>query len=580
MSTQPPGPDPNEPEPGATAFVWGIWGLSTLAAVTFVAHFGSNVPVWDDYSIVPQLAGHLPVTPAWLWEQCNEHRIVLPKLILLSADHLGHNDVRAGMFLSVAALSGLAASLIALAAHLPGRQRTADALFPLLLLSLGQAANLIWSHQFLHSLSIALGTAYLIPMVARSAWPGYSTLLAAGIGMALLPLCGGTGLMYVPGLEFWMLGMAVASAYTNHPDRWRRAGLVVLSMLPGLAVTALYFRGFHQGLHPEAPGGVLDALRAALQFLAGGIGLPASVLWPWSGWLTLGLIVLSIAFLTRSWICQPDQRPRVFGLSSFLMSMLAIAGAVGWGRGWAGDMAGFQDRYVTMAIPLWCWFAFVFRVCMPPSVGRLSQYSLFTIVCACVWPNTAGALQHGHEVSTQVKALSSDILAGTPEYQIIKKYTPFLHPSQDELARFLPMMRQGKLGPFAALRQSPPFRSISLPPRPTQISLARWEGNTAHITGVDPQLIYTLSPPRMIAGIRVRYAHKNLQGADARFSLSWKRPAQAAYNDQQRYANWTLPTGEGRETTIWIDDVVEQFRIQPDNQRGEFRIDEITLLVL
>ena len=84
----------------------------------------------------------------------------------------------------------------------------------------------------------------------------------------------------------------------------------------------------------------------------------------------------------------------------------------------------------------------------------------------------------------------------------------------------------------------------------------------------------------MIAGIRVRYAHKNLQGADARFSLSWKRPAQAAYNDQQRYANWMLPTGEGKETTIWIDDVVEQFRIQPDNQRGEFRIDEITLLAL
>jgi hypothetical protein len=84
----------------------------------------------------------------------------------------------------------------------------------------------------------------------------------------------------------------------------------------------------------------------------------------------------------------------------------------------------------------------------------------------------------------------------------------------------------------------------------------------------------------MIAGIRVRYAHKNLQGAHARFNLSWKRTGQAAYGDQQRFANWTLPTGEGRETTIWIDDVVEQFRIQPDNQRGEFRIDEITLLVL
>ena len=40
------------PEPGARAFVWGTWGVLSLAAAAFVAFYGTNVPVWDDYAIV------------------------------------------------------------------------------------------------------------------------------------------------------------------------------------------------------------------------------------------------------------------------------------------------------------------------------------------------------------------------------------------------------------------------------------------------------------------------------------------------------------------------------------------------
>jgi hypothetical protein len=372
--------------------------------------------------------------------------------------------------------------------------------------------------------------------------------------------------------------MSVAVARSNHPDRRRRLASLVAAMLPGLAIAILYFRGFRKGLHPPAPSGVLDALRTALQFLAGGIGQPASALWPWSVWLTLGLIFVSLICLVYSWIRHREERHRVFGLICFLISILTIAGAVGWGRGWAGETAGFQDRYITMAIPIWCWFAIVFRVCTPASIGRLLQNFLFTLACACIWPNTVAGVQHGQEKSAWIKSLVHDISAGMSEYQVVRKYTPRLHPDQDELSRLLPIMRRARLGPFGALRPSPSFRAIPLPVKPADVRLAVWEGTTAHITGVDPQLVYTLSSPRTIAGIRLKYAHKNRQGAPARFQLSWKRPGQVSYNDQQRYANWTLPTGDGHETTIWVDDLVEQFRIQPDNQPGEFRIDGITLL--
>ena len=560
------------------AFVWGAWGLLTLAAIGFVAHYGSNVPIWDDYSIVAELVGHRPITLEWLWEQCNEHRIALPKLILVYLERLAGNDVRAGMYLSVVTLSGLSAALIGLSARLPGGNRPADALFPLLLLNIGQATNFLWSNQFIHALSIALGTAYLLPIVARASWPGPLTIVLAGVGMGLLPLCGGTGLLYVPGLELWLFGAAVAAARTVRPGRWVRVLMVVAAMLPGLTLTALYFRGFRQGLNPESPGGIYDGLRTGLQFLTGGIGIPAAELWPWSGAVTLGLTALALVFLGRAWALLPFERPRVFGLTAFLLVVLALAVGVAWGRGWAGDRAGFQERYITMATPLWCWFAFVFRLYAPAGVGRLLPNALFAALCACAWPNTQSGLQYGRDRAATVKALSTDLSAGMPAYQILKKYTPFLHPDQDEIARFLPILHKARLGPFGSLRDSPPFRTTTLPLKPSQLYLATWEGNTAHVTGVDPQITFTLSRPRPVAGIRIRYAHKNRQGAPARFQLSWKRPGQAGYANTQRYANWNLPTGSGRETTIWIDDVVEQFRIQPDNQRCEYRIDEITVL--
>ena len=392
------------PEAGASAFVWGTWGLSTLALIGFVACYGSNVPRWDDYSIVPQLAGVQPVTLRWLWEQHNEHRIPLPKLIMITASRLAGNDVRAEMYLTVLALSGLSAALIVLRSRSAGGLRSSDAVFPLLLLSVGQAANLLWGHQFHQVISMTLGTAYLVPMVARPSWPGRMTLVLAGLGLALLPLCGGTGLLFVPGLELWLFGMAVATIRSGGEKRWLRVGTLALAMLPGVTVTALYFRGFRKGFSPDAPGGIFDNVRTGLQFLTGGIGTPGAALWPWSGFVTLGLITLSIVFLIRAWFVRPDERPRVFGLTAFLACMLSIAAAVGWGRGWSGRLAGFQDRFITMAIPVWCWFAFVFRLYTPANLGRLALNIVFATLCVCVWPNAQFGLHYGRDSAARNNA--------------------------------------------------------------------------------------------------------------------------------------------------------------------------------
>ena len=397
----------------------------------------------------------------------------------------------------------LAASLIGLAGRIRGGPRASDAAFPLLLLHPGHATNWLWGVQFAFVLPTALGTAYLIPIAGRAGWPGRRQAAAAGLGMALLPLCGATGLVFVPALAAWLLAAAFVEARSGRAGALARAATIAAATAPGMALTAAYFGGFRRVANPPAPGGVLDAIRTAVQFLAGGVGMPASWAWPWSGAATLGLLAMALAVLGHAWAFRPVERPRVFGLVAFLAAMAAMAAGVGWGRGWAGEQAGFQGRYVTMAAPFWCWLIVVTRLYAPPALGGLVANGIFAAACILLWPNAREGLEQGRRGRQTADALSRDIRAGVPPFRIVRRYTPFLHPSQDEVARLLPLLRRGRVGPFAALRDDPPFRDIPLPLSPSRLELARWDAgtSTAQVTGVAPQITFRVDPPRPVAGL-------------------------------------------------------------------------------
>ena len=92
----------------------------TALALTFVAQYGPNLPVADDFDVIDVAAGGRRCTLEWLWSLHNEHRVLLPRLILLSLYRLSEVDFRVGMFFSVAALAALAAASIVIAARRPG----------------------------------------------------------------------------------------------------------------------------------------------------------------------------------------------------------------------------------------------------------------------------------------------------------------------------------------------------------------------------------------------------------------------------------------------------------------------------
>ena len=61
--------------------------------------------------------------------------------------------------------------------------------------------------------------------------------------------------------------------------------------------------------------------------------------------------------------------------------------------------------------------------------------------------------------------------------------------------------------------------------------------------------------------------------------VRWRGLDQPPASPDRVYANWNLPTGGDRTTTVWVGETIREFRVQPDNQPCEFRVESITLLI-
>ena len=572
------GPDSSS-DAGAGLFVVGLWAALVAAALAFVALDGPAFPRWDDFAVVPVLIGEHEITPEWLWALHNEHRVPLPMLVLLAALRSSANDFRAGMVVNVALLAVAALAAAVVARRRRGAWRESDAVFALGLLHCGHEANLLWAWQVQFVLSTALAVGLLARIVAAPGWPRRGATVGFAVMLCLLPLCGANGVALVPALAVWL---AVAGqAQLRQGPSGRSAGIANLAASAvALGLVLMYFRGYQSPTHHVTRGGLVAALTTSLQFLSMTFGPTSARLWPYSGVATAVLIVATIALLLRTLAVRPDERPRAFGLLAFLGAIGSLGLGLGWGRAGASGLGGFEPRYVTLAAPLG--FAVYFAWDLygaPTALRRLVPLVVFAALLVLLWPNTETGLAQGRELAEQSARFESAIRSGAPLYRVVKAASPLLHPSADVLTEVLPKLHDARLGVFRFLKPNPPFRVVAVPVEPTEVQLARWEDKTAHVTGVDPQLTFTLPQARHVAGIRLRYSHSNPAGTSARFKIAWRRPGQTAYPPAQGSSNWYLPTGRDRETTVWVDDLVHDLRIQPDNQPCEFHLDAIELLI-
>ena len=333
------------------------------------------------------------MTASWLWSQVNEHRIPVPKLILLASYKLSGGDFRAGMFLNVFGFGMSAFALIR--RHGPcGRTCFADAFFPVVLLSTGHAGTFLWSMTFTYVVPSVLVGAVLIVIMRGGGQLTLRSAALSGLCLVMLPLCGGNGLAYVPAITTW-LGYVGYRLRRAPEAAGRKAGLVAWSAsIAAVLIVGTYFIGY-QKVHfdpsvssPRSGLGLYAFFKTALKLLTISFGPAAVRFWPVSGVLTASLMLITAVLLAaairhhRSLELQRD-----LGLLAFITGCACLALAVGWGRSKWDPSYILDGRFAAMAVPVLCGVYFVWEICSPPFFRPLFRMALFALVLSALLLN-------------------------------------------------------------------------------------------------------------------------------------------------------------------------------------------------
>jgi hypothetical protein len=571
--------EPSTSEWGTSAFVWGTWALTLLVALAYVVIYGYNVPYHDEWSLVPALTGQQPVTASWLWAEHNGHRIPLSKLVMLAFLKSTNYDFRSGMYFNLCCLGACSLAMLLGIRSLRGRLSYSDGFFPLVLLHLGHATNLVWSWQLCMFLPMLFVAILLLLIVRRKSDFTAGQALLAGVCLALLPLCAGMGPLLVPPLGLWFGYAAVR--------QWRRPKLPN-NKFPGLLLLVFVVAAFLEvGLYmidlPTQPAGSNTAvpvalapfLKTSLGFLTMSFGTAGNQFWPLSGLGLLILLLLTTALLFRYLHKQPQDRLRAGGLLLFLGAMLTLALGTGWTRSYV-PIAGLTPRYVILAAPILCCIYFIWEVCGRPRFRAFVQMCLFSLMCMLYGVNGLQALERAAWHSRIMKDFERSQRAGEPPFILAERYAPGLYPwSEEYLASCLRALHQAGVGRFRPLRDDPEVREVSLP---VILKEPQSGPNVPEVV-----LPVTLKERCFVYAIRVKYTSRT----PVDFQVSWLRKDKNGVVEVERKTELPgkgLPAAEGnahrkeRLVTIWVNDEIDEFRLLPDEEHGPFRISEIVLL--
>ena len=441
----------------ARVFVWSSWLVMLFIALLFLARQDHNIPLTEDWTLVPALTGNEPNLAKWLWSQNNEHRVPLPRVLLLLLLNATNGDFRIGMFFNIITLAVLALAMIQVARQIRGGRTTfADAFFPVALLHLGNWENLYWSWQLSFVVSVLLVCAILLALTGRYALETPGAAAVTGACLVLLPLCGGTGLLFVPPLALWIGYCGLLHWFKGEVgQRWTGAFLISAAVLT-CCLTGFYFVGYERPLWTPPNPGLWPSLKAALQFLALGLGPAARGVWMLSITASVSILAPSMALTVVGVLRhRGPERYRALGILAFFCSMALFTLAMGWGR--AGVIAIYGSwpiRYVLLAVPAFCIAFFVWELYGPVKLRTLVQVGLLIGMGLLIPANSVHGFWWGDWYQQGADTLEKDLAAGATPYMLAERNREFLFHSIEpsELANYMQMLKKAGIGPFTQLQ--------------------------------------------------------------------------------------------------------------------------------
>lgn len=430
----------------ASSVVWTVLVAMTLVVLAHIAAYGHNVPLSEDWNMVPALTGHEREFWPWVWSQNNEHRLPVARLTYLGLLHLTH-DFRSGMVFNTLLLAALAAALVLAARRLRGRTSVVDAFFPIAVLHLGHWENLLWGWQLQFVLvTVVVGALLLLLVGSDLPLSPRATLLVAA-ALVLLPLGGGSGLPMVPAAVaglFAVVWLPPASPVTRR--------LAVAATVLAAAVTALYFVGWQPATWYPANPGAVATLRTTAQVMALGWGPAVEPSYRLAVFATATLLGSAAAVLLRGLGQGGDRRRRALALLCVLGGVGLTALAIGYGRAALVPMEGLPDRYALVTLPalLASWFAW--ELFGPAPARRVVHAALLALVVMLAPLNVAKGYGWRDWYTSGMEAVEADIRAGIPSEVMVERHGDFLmHWNADLLTARMAMLRDAAVGPFKDL---------------------------------------------------------------------------------------------------------------------------------
>ena len=370
------------------ALVWSVWALLSISLIVYVARYGHNVPYYDEWGLAWVLDGRQPIDARWLWQQVNDHRIPIPKLILVGLLSAFSWDFRTGMFFDALALIALAALLVGTASQVRGRASYADVFFPVLLLHWGNYEYLLWNWQVTQIIPVAIVLALLSVVMTSGLLPSFWTLILSSLGVILLPLSGVPGLAYTPGLAAWLL-LAGVRAWRSEGSN-ARTGAIVAWCSGGLALllVPVYFIGLNSTV-----AGVPDPSSIALvaaSFVVHGLGPGGLALEPVTSIVLLVAALVCLAGLSHLIWTEGALREDAVAALLFLIGFVGLAAAVGVAR----PGTAFPPRYALQATPFLCWMFLAGGKVALPALARSVQAALALLAVAALANNFIAGLKY------------------------------------------------------------------------------------------------------------------------------------------------------------------------------------------
>lgn len=447
-----PGPPPNDG--AARTVVWAVWAGMLALFLWLYLPASSPIPLAEDWYTVPLVTGQPVDLAAWLWEQNNEHRMPVARLLLVGVLKLSGGDYRAGGLLNMALLAGAAAALIRFARNVRGRTDVADAFFPLTLLNFGHSVDVLFPFQITFVLTFALILIVGCSLCLPSPLSSPTTAAAGGGALLLLPLSGFIGLAFVPVTAAYMLyvGWRCWSGSNGWPRRPGTGRWLIAAALGSLLLSAIYFVGYeHPWWNPPNPG-VVASGKVVLKLLALGLGAAAYA------WWTPAILVAGLFIAASTWegvrrVLDTGQvNDRALGAALFLLNGLAFVVAVGWGRAGYAPEIGLPLRYVSIALPAFI-AAYLVWAASCSRAGLAFQRGLaFTLLILLPANTVAGHRHFADWYRDGMTSLRADLAAGMPIEELATKHQPFLVHwwTSEELARHMRMLRDADVPPFGA----------------------------------------------------------------------------------------------------------------------------------